>query len=155
MTDLMNPVYQVFSKDRDTHPCGYEELIFLGLAKGEEAARALAEAHAAERGVPVDHRHYSISVAPWPDPETMARSFVADCVRRGQTYGEVIKGQSGSGGPGYQRQIGGYLFEPGATVGKKLDPYEMYCRVGDEARIFDLRVLFAEESSGMRQGALL
>ncbi|MCV0404528.1 MAG: hypothetical protein K5924_12610 [Chloroflexi bacterium] len=127
----------------------------LGMTDNMQEADAMVAAHAAEHGLPVDHRYYSISVAPYPDPESLARDVVAGYVRHEYTLEGVIRGQGGMRATGYESQIGGYRFEPGAQSGTKLKPYEMYCRVGFEWRVFDLRVLWAEAKSGMRQGALL
>lgn len=121
----------------------------LGVTDSSAEAEELVAAHAAEHGNPIDHRRYSISVLPWPDPESLARDRIGRYVRNDVSLESIMRSQCGEGSIGYAMQIGGYV------DGTKLKPYEMYARVGREFAIFDMRDLYAEAKSGARQGVLL
>lgn len=152
MTDVR---FQVMSRRWDeSNRCAIDAEL-LGITDSMVEGDRMVAAHAAAHGKAIDHQNYSISVLPWPDPESMARDKVASWIRLGFTYGEVIKGQGGHGSTAHSSQIGGFFYAPGAVSGTKLAAHEMVCRIGDDWRIFDLRLLWTEEVSGMRQGSLL
>lgn len=149
------PRFSVIAHDWNSRVHGPINLELIGIADDPKEADRMVAEHAAAHGKPRDHQNYSVSVVPWPDPECMARDKVAGWIRNGRTYGDVVKSSGGHIACAHSSHVGGFFFAPGAVTPTKLAPYELACRVGHDWQIFDIRVLWAEETSGMRQGSLL